>query len=137
MTVKDRLAQQHLSRLAEVMLGDATPEDVQKAILAWVDSPGLRKRMALIIRDYCSDHMRPEIKKFAGLMELKLRKHDSARGQRWKEGEPLYHIGRIENIFYELKDAVDAEQKVGIKAADLANHAMMLADQFGELQDIE
>lgn len=137
MTAEDKLAQQHLSRLAEVLMGQATPEDVQQAIFSWADSPALRKKMALIIRDYCSDHLRPEIKKFAGLMELKLRKHDPARGQRWKTGDTEHHLERISYILSELEAAVEEGQRVGIKAADLANHAMMLADQFGELEDIE
>lgn len=137
MTAKDRLAQQHLSRLAEVLLGDANPEDVQKSILSWVDSPSLRKKMALIIRDYCSDHMRPEIKKFAGLMELKLRKHDPVRGDMWKRDDAVAHLDQIEVILGELQNAVNGGGRVGIKAADIANHAMMIADQYGELQDIE
>jgi hypothetical protein len=137
MSTEDKLAQQHLSRLAEVLLGDATSEEIDAAIFAWADSPGLRKKMALIIRDYCSDHVRAEIKKFAGLMEMKLRKHDSARGQRWKTGDAEHHLERISYIVNELEEAVQEGRRVGIKAADLANHAMMLADQFGELQDIE
>ena len=69
-------------------------------------------------------------------MEMKLLKHDPIRGQRWKGGDADYHLERIEWIIEELKTAVLNNEKVGIKAADLANHAMMLADQAGELADV-
>lgn len=131
-----RIAEQQLSRLAELLLGDEGLDAFKAILAAMAESSDLRKKMAMIIRDHCAQTMRPEIKRFAGLMEMKLRKHDPARGQRWKGGEPSFCLGRIENIFCELQEAVAAGTKVGLKAADLANHAMMLADQAGELQDV-
>lgn len=92
--------------------------------------------MAYVVRDYCSQNLRPEILRFAGLMEMKLLKHDPARGQNWKNGDTSYHMSRIKDIVDELQIAVCNHQKVGIKAADLANHAMMLADQAGELENV-
>jgi hypothetical protein len=129
------IAQQHLSRLAEILLTENDEEAIASAVVGLLQSGGLRKRIGLIVRDYCSDHLRPEIHKFAGLMEMKLRKHDPARGQSWKSG-PTNNLERIEAIVEELKVAVEEGRSVGIKAADLANHAMMLADRAGELADV-
>lgn len=137
MKTKDRLAQQHLSRMAEVFLTEDNTDTVASMVVGLIENGGLRKKMGRIVRDYCSDHMRSEITKFAGLMEMKLLKHDSARGQRgWKDGQPDFYLDRIEAIVVELRHAVEQSKSVGIKAADLANHAMILADMFGELEDI-
>lgn len=133
---EDKLAQQHLSRMAEVFLNEADKESVMSAVAGLIQNGSLRKKMAHIVRDYCAMHLRPEILRFAGLMEMKLLKHDPIRGQRWKGTDADYHLGRIEAIIDELKIAVANHEKVGIKAADLANHAMMLADQAGELEDV-
>lgn len=133
---ENTIAEQQLSRLAELLLGDEGI-DAFKAVMGVVaESAELRKKMAMIIRDHCSQTMRPEIRRFAGLMEMKLRKHDPVRGQRWKTGDAEHHLERIEFIEHELKMAVRNKKRVGLKAADLANHAMMLADQAGELQDV-
>lgn len=130
-----KIAKQHLSRLGEVLLGDESVEGISTVLNSMVDSPELRKKLALIVRDYCAQNLRPELTKFAGLMEMKLRKHDPARGQSWKSG-PTNNLERIKAIVEELETAVDEGRRVGIKAADLANHAMMLADQAGELEDV-
>jgi hypothetical protein len=133
---ESRIAEQQLSRLAELLLGDEGLEAFKAIVDSIAESSALRKKVAMIIRDHCAETMRPEIKRFAGLMEMKLRKHDPARGQRWKGGESDFHIERIACIIDELELAVSRGQKVGLKAADLANHAMMLADQAGELEDV-
>lgn len=133
---EDKLARQHLSRIAELFLTDPNKESVTTAVVNLIQNHGLRMRMALLVRDFCSQNLRPEIKKFAGLMEMKLLKHDPARGQSWKSGDAEQHLKRIRAITGELEDAVDEGRKVGIKAADLANHAMMLADMAGELEEI-
>lgn len=131
-----RIAEQQLSRLAELLLGDEGVDAFKSILDVIAESSDLRKKVAMIIRDHCSQNVRPEVRKFAGLMEMKLRKHDPARGQRWKGGDPTCHLGWIENIVVELRKAVEDKKRVGLKAADLANHAMMLADQAGELQDV-
>ena len=136
MTTEDKLAQQHLSRMAEVFLTDPNEKTVMAAVVGLIQNYGLRKKMACIVRDYCAQNLRPEILRFAGLMEMKLLKHDSARGQQWKSGDAAFNLTRIRAILEELELAVDEGQKVGVKAADLANHAMMLADQAGELEDV-
>lgn len=133
---EDKLAQQHLSRMAEIFLTDINKESVLVAVTGLLQKSGLRRKIAHIIRDYCSQNLRPEIVRFAGLMEMKLLKHDPIRGQRWKGTDADYHLERIEWIIEELKTAVSNHEKVGIKAADLANHAMMLADQAGELEGV-
>jgi len=130
-----RIAEQQLSRLAELLLGDEGVDAFKAILTAIAESSDLRKKVAMIIRDHCAQTMRPEIRRFAGLMEMKLRKHDPVRGQSWKLG-PTNNMERIKAIVYELEKAVAEGKRVGIKAADLANHAMMLADKAGELQDV-
>ena len=130
-----RIAEQQLSRLAELFLGDGGTEAFKQIVDAIAESDGLRKKVAMIIRDHCARTMRPELEKFAGLMEMKLRKHDPLRGQCWKTGDAQHHLERISYICAELEKAVEEGRRVGLKAADLANHAMMLADQAGELDD--
>jgi hypothetical protein len=135
-TTDDKIARQTLSRMAEVFLTDNDAESVMAAIASLTENYNLRKRMAYIVRDYCSQHLRPELSKFAGLMEMKLIKHDPARGHAWKSGNMQNHLARIRAILEELEQAVATGRKIGIKAADLANHAMMLADNAGDLKDV-
>ena len=136
MKSEDKLAQQHLSRMAEIFLSETDKASVMSAVASLLQNGNLRKKMAHIVRDYCSMQLRPEISRFAGLMEMKLLKHDPARGQSWKSGDAEHHLQRIKAILDELQIAVWNNEKVGIKAADLANHAMMLADQAGELEGV-
>jgi hypothetical protein len=133
-----KLARQHLARLAEKLIsGSDDLQDLKDMAASIALNPDLRKRVAFLIRDFCSDHMRPEIKKFSGLMELKLLKHDPARGEGWKSsGDSSHHLERISFIAAELEKAIEAGKRVGLKAADLANHAMMLADIAGDLEDV-
>jgi len=138
---KDHISRQHLSRLAERLLSEMGGIDdtqgLKELISALSINLEMRKNIALLIRDFCADHMRREIYKFAGLMELKLLKHDPARGDTWKKGLPDYHLSRIQIIVNELIKAVKSDKlSCGIKAADLANHAMMLADLAGDLDDV-
>jgi len=137
-----KLARQHLSKLVESLLAYTREEGVDKIKLMLVslaNNGELRKNVAFLIRDFCAENLRPEIRKFAGLMEVKLLKHDPVRGQCWKDADPSgpeHHLERIEAIAQELREAVVAKCQVGLKAADLANHAMMLADIAGELDDV-
>lgn len=135
-TTNDKLARQALSRMAEVFLTDDDVVSVMNAISNLTENHSLRKRMAFIVRDYCSQHLRPEILKFAGLMEMKLIKHDPARGRSWKSRDMKHNMKHIRDILEELELAVETGRKVGVKAADLANHAMMLADTAGDLEDV-
>jgi len=138
----DIIARQHLSRLAERLLANiGGADDLQRLkdmTSTLAGNPPLRKNIALLIRDFCADHMRPEVKKFAGLMEMKLLKHDPARGAKgWKrDDDPQQHLARLSVILEELAKALKDGNQVGLKAADLANHAMMLADIAGELDEV-
>jgi NTP pyrophosphatase (non-canonical NTP hydrolase) len=69
-------------------------------------------------------------------MEMKLLKHDPARGQDWKKKEPLELFGHISDLMRELETAVNNNHRIGLKAADIANHVMMLADLAGELESV-
>jgi len=131
-----RVAEQQLCLMAELLLCHADTDAFKAVIGVMAESHDLRKKVAMIIRDHCAATMRPEVEKFAGLMEMKLRKHDPVRGERWKTGDAEHHIERIESIVEELHNAIHSGLRVGLKSADLANHAMMLADQFGELDDV-
>ena len=128
-----KLARQHLTRFAERLLGGG-PADFDNSFDA---NPVLRKKVAFLIRDFCAEHLRDEVKRFAGLMEMKLLKHDPARGTDWKIGSlPSDIFAHINELMGELETAITNNQKVGIKAADIANHLMILTDLFGELDAV-
>jgi hypothetical protein len=135
-----RLARQHLSRLAEILLAEETgPEGlelIKKLTASLVSNPDMRRNLAFLIRDYCADHLRPEVKRFAGLMEMKLLKHDPALGQQWKDKEPVDVFSHINDLMNELEVAISNNRRIGLKAADVANHAMILADLAGELESV-
>lgn len=136
MYTDDKIARQALSRMAEVFLTEDNVNDVMTAIANLAENHSLRKRMAFIVRDYCAQRLRPELLKFAGLMEMKLVKHDPAHGRSWKNRDMEYNMRCIKDILEELEAAVESRRRVGVKAADLANHAMMLADIAGDLEDV-
>jgi len=134
-----KLARQHLSRMVEHLLAHSSEEGVENIktlAISLANNGELRKNVAFLIRDFCAEHLRPEIRKFAGMMEVKLLKHDPAWGQSWKGGTMEFHLSRMVAIVEELQQAVADKHQVGLKAADLANHAMMIADIAGELEDV-
>jgi len=142
MKTTDTLARQQLSRLAERLLanigGEADTTHLKEMVTALAGNSPLRHNIALLVRDFCADHIRPEIKKFAGLMEMKLMKHDPGRGgMSWKnDAGPQQYLDGLDKILVELKEAVGKKRGIGLKAADLANYAMMLADLAGDLEDV-
>ena len=79
------------------------------------------------------DYLRPAVRAFARLMEGKLRRNDHKT--HWSEAGLGYLIGRLRDEVTELIRAVGGEGKepVGDEAADVANFAMMIADNSGEL----
>lgn len=101
------------------------------------------------------NHLRPEVRAFAHLMEAQLRANDHKPG--WKRDDPTALACRAEEELAELKSAVEnwslsrvqgmddigrgadplspAERAkiVGEEAADVANFAMMVADVCGAL----
>ena len=78
--------------------------------------------------------MRVEVKKFAEMMELKLRRHDRKRGPAgWKDEEPLWLLARLKEEVAELEKAVVAGSTgilVRHEAADVGNFAMMITDVY-------
>lgn len=134
-----KVARQQLSLLAETLLdpNDDLPA-LKKLATSLASAPELRKNLAFLIRDFCAEHLRPEVRRFAGLMEMKLMKHDPARGMSWKDGSasPPDIISHIHDLMGELETAVNNNQRVGLKAADVANHVMILADLAGELGSV-
>ena len=71
--------------------------------------------------------LRPRVRRFAGLMEQRLRIHDSDRGKRgWRDDNDGDLIMRIEDELGELKTA--PTNCIPTEAADVANFAMMVAD---------
>jgi NTP pyrophosphatase (non-canonical NTP hydrolase) len=132
-----KIARQHLSRMAERMLGGGEGDELEELARAVAFNPNVRKSLAALIRDHWADHLRTEVKRFAGLMELKLLKHDPARGMSWKKGaDPASIFMHIHDLMGELETAINNNQRIGLKAADIANHLMILADIAGDLDGV-
>ena len=78
---------------------------------------------------------RQEVLKFAQEMERKLRLHDDR--PHWKDSDFDYLFGRLKEEFFELLDEVTSEEidpkKIIDEAADVANFAMMIADNARKL----
>jgi len=82
--------------------------------------------------------LRPEVVKFAGLMERVLEKNDFKGG--WKNtmssGELLRRAGQeLKELRAELREKVKDPKKIAMEAADVANFMMMIADVCGGLSD--
>lgn len=91
---------------------------------------------------------RPEVQAFAILMEEKLRRNDSKGG--WKNTPYHWLLGRVREEINELEAAMqnlvaandmgtcedirDCRAKAAREAADIANFAMMIADNLGGLK---
>jgi NTP pyrophosphatase (non-canonical NTP hydrolase) len=77
------------------------------------------------------DDVRPEIKRFAVMMERKLQANDH-KGT-WKESSISYLFSRLEDEVRELRDQINSKspvQDVVGEASDVANFAMMIYDVF-------
>lgn len=75
--------------------------------------------------------LRTELQWFAGVMEEKLKQNDFKGG--WKDEEFTYLLGRLLEEVRELYREVEEEnewdpEKIAEEAADVANIAMMIAD---------
>lgn len=75
------------------------------------------------------DDVRPEIKRFALLMEKKLQANEQ-KGT-WKESSIKYLFSRLEDEVAELRNAIayPSGDIIG-EASDVANFAMMIYDVF-------
>lgn len=74
---------------------------------------------------------RPEIETFAAAMERKLRAHDHK--PHWSEAEIAYLLRRLSQELGELRRAIrdwSSVDDVVDEAADVANFAMMIADNY-------
>jgi NTP pyrophosphatase (non-canonical NTP hydrolase) len=84
--------------------------------------------------------IRFEVMAFALEMEKQLRKNDHKGRTGWKDGSPFstFHnlVSKLSEEYQELHDAVTFRhpmEYIRAEAADLANIAMMLADNYGGL----
>lgn len=82
--------------------------------------------------------LRPSVRKFAELMELKLRGNDYKGG--WEGCSTQYLWDRLNDEMDELDEALgefdcskNKTKKIAMESADVANFAMMIADNFGKL----
>lgn len=74
--------------------------------------------------------LRPDVLAFACLMETKLRKHDAKRGQSWKQDDVRDLFDRLTDEAKELRRALNGRGDVVDECVDVANFAMMVADQY-------
>jgi NTP pyrophosphatase (non-canonical NTP hydrolase) len=114
-------------------------------------SPELKAkaRAALSAIPSYADGLRPEVLAFAHAMEAKLRENDTRAG--WKNCSPKWLLGRLRGETRELASAIDKQDRataaegewerhgpdVCAEAADVANFAMMIADQCHGLAPVE
>lgn len=81
--------------------------------------------------------LRPQVRRFAELMELQLRANDHKGG--WQDDSMSALFRRLKEECDELGEAImyrvsRGEKNVGREAADVANFAMMITDISGELE---
>jgi hypothetical protein len=79
--------------------------------------------------------VRPEVARFALLMEAKLRANDFKR--HWSCSSLQYLSARLTQERKELSEAIATRTGVGEECADIANFAMMIADKCGGLPTLE
>lgn len=75
--------------------------------------------------------LRPEVRAFAAAMEKQLRANDHKGG--WQEEKVLWLLGRLREETDELSNALECRDCVLAEAADVANFAMMIADNCAVL----
>jgi uncharacterized coiled-coil protein SlyX len=80
--------------------------------------------------DFGNIKLRPEVRKFAELMELKLRDNDHKRG--WDCESYSYLFARLREEVEELTTAFGGgtDDEVAEEAADVANYCLMIADNI-------
>jgi hypothetical protein len=83
--------------------------------------------------------MRSEIAKFASFMEHRLAQHDADRGDSWRRENAVYLLRRLREEVAELETALECDRNwpetITAEAADVANIAMMLADNYARRFD--
>ena len=80
--------------------------------------------------------LRPEVLAFARLMEVKLRQNDHRPG--WKNESLEWLFGRLMDETEELRTSIlrDSMRPITPEAVDVANFAMMIADNEGDLDSV-
>lgn len=83
--------------------------------------------------------LRPEVQRFAALMERVLRENDHKGG--WEEMSLSALLARLQEEVNELVIAAYPPRadkpEISCEAADVANFAMFIADNFGGLMEAE
>jgi len=74
--------------------------------------------------------IRPELQKFVELMENKLKANDFKGG--WQECKLEWLVVRLKQEVGELEEAIMCGKNITDEAIDVANFAMMIADNCGE-----
>lgn len=76
--------------------------------------------------------LRPEVQKFAEKMELQLRANEHKIG--WKKCSDGFLMGELKKNYYALWGMSPWDEKIILRrAANIANFAMMIADNWGGL----
>lgn len=80
--------------------------------------------------------LRPEVRAFAELMEMRLRENDHKNG--WKDEDPCWLLGEARRNLLAVSIQVhgwdkDRPPQTATHSADVANFLMMISDVFGEL----
>ena len=76
--------------------------------------------------------MRKKVKRFAMIMERKLRENSFKGG--WAKEDWRWLLGRLNEEMLEFQEALFTGKKVSSEAADIANFLMMICDVRGELK---
>jgi len=77
--------------------------------------------------------LRREVRLFADEMERVLRLNDQKEHWSYLPIEDL--LDRLEEEVEELREALESDGEVEIEAVDIANFAMMIADNFGRIKE--
>lgn len=76
--------------------------------------------------------MRPKVQEFARQMEKRLKENDHKTG--WEDCSDDFLLTRLWMNFRQLRTCVSVNDHAGVNeaAADIANYAMMIADNSGD-----
>jgi len=79
--------------------------------------------------------IRPEVMRFAEMMERKLQLHDSDRGDEWRDFTAEYLLFRMKDEMRELVEAITNNMDrstICCEAADVGNFCMMISESYGQ-----
>ena len=100
-------------------------------------NPRVRRAVHELVEMATPDPVRPEVKRFAEIMEGRLKENYHKPG--WKDDKVSSLLGRLIEETGELTIAMMRSEFSGVcrEAADVANFAMMIADVCGGLAEGE